>query len=157
MLLYNEAAIFYIRYERDGLLIGGEDKPVDSLNPPLAANIPKDGAHRVREQVRQVEPAMPVLKHAEVDVVTSAVASYTRDEHFILDAVPGAKGLYVMTACQEAGITHGPALGKMMTELILDGHTQVDGSAFRLTRFNSTTTATPWPWMSRTRQIGAEA
>jgi glycine/D-amino acid oxidase-like deaminating enzyme len=154
VLLYNDVAIFYIRHERDGLLIGGEDKLVDSLNPPLAVNIPKDGAYRVREQV---EPAMPVLKHAEVDVVTSAVASYTRDEHFILDAVPGAKGLYVMTACQEAGITHGPALGKMMTDLILNGHTQVDRSTFRLTRFNSIGTATPWPWMSRTRQIGGEA
>jgi glycine/D-amino acid oxidase-like deaminating enzyme len=59
---------------------------------------------------------MPVLKYAKVDMVTSAVASYTRDEHFILVGVPGAKGLYVMTGCQEAGITHGPALGKMMTE-----------------------------------------
>jgi len=157
VLLYNDAAIFYIRYERDGLLIGGEDRPVDSLNPPLAASIPKDGAYRVREELRQVEPAMPVLKHAEVDVVTSAVASYTRDQHFILDAVPGAKGLYVITGCQEAGITHGPALGKMMTELILDGHTQVDRSGFRLTRFNSSAAATPWPWMSRRHQIGAEA
>ena len=157
LLLYNDAAIFYIRYERDGLLVGGEDKPVDSLNPPLAASIPKDGAYRVREQVRQLEPVMPIIKHAEVGQVTSAVASYTRDQRFILDAVPGVKGLYVMTACQEAGITHGPALGKMMSELILDGHTQVDRTAFRLTRFGTSAAETAGPWMSRKRLIGAEA
>jgi glycine/D-amino acid oxidase-like deaminating enzyme len=91
----------------------------------------------VRKKVRDLEPVMVIIKHAEVDQVTSAVASYTRGQHFILDAVPGATGLYLMTGCQEAGITHGPALGKMITELILDGHTQVDRTAFRLTRFSA--------------------
>jgi sarcosine oxidase subunit beta len=135
LLLYNDQPVFYIRFERNGLLIGGEDSPVDSLNPPIAADIPKDGAYRVREKVRELEPVMPIIKRADVNDVTSAVASYTKDTHFILDEVPGAKGLYVMTGCQEAGITHGPALGKMMAELIIDKHTQINRDSFRLTRF----------------------
>lgn len=91
----------------------------------------------MREQVRELEAVMPLVKRAEVEDVTSAVASYTQDQHFILDEVPGENGLYVMTGCNEAGITHGPALGKMMTELILDHQTQIDRKAFRLTRFGS--------------------
>ena len=43
---------------------------------------------------------------AEVDEVRSGTVSVTEDLHFILDKVPGLKGLYVMTGCQEAGITH---------------------------------------------------
>jgi sarcosine oxidase, subunit beta len=83
--------------------------------------------------------ATAALAVSKVSLAAAAVASYTRDEHFILDGVPGAKGVYVMTGCQEAGITHGPPLGKMMTELVLDGHTQVDRSgvpadAFQLHR-----------------------
>lgn len=138
LLLYNDKPVFYIRYERDGLLVGGEDRPVDPMDPPFAAAIPKDGAYRVRQQVRELEPVMPVIQRAEVSQVTSGVATYTLDARFILDKVPGMKGLYVMTACQEAGITHGPALGKMMTELILDKQTQIDRELFRLTRFAST-------------------
>lgn len=124
LLIYSDAHGFYIRYEREGLLIGADDRPVDPLNPPFADSIPKDGAYRVREQVQEIESVMPVIKRAEVDKATSGVATYTHDQHFILDAVPGAKGLYVMTACQD--ITHGPALGKMMAELIMDGQTRLD-------------------------------
>jgi glycine/D-amino acid oxidase-like deaminating enzyme len=93
------------------------------------------GAERVRRNVRELEPVMPVLKKAEVDEIRSGTVSVTPDSHFILDEVPGRKGLYVMTGCQEAGITHGPALGKMMAELLVDGKTDWQREQFRLTRF----------------------
>jgi sarcosine oxidase, subunit beta len=148
LMIYSDVHGFYIRYERKGLLIGGDDQPVDPNNPPFANQIPKDGAYRVRDQVREIENVMPLLKHAEVDGIASGVATYTEDQHFIADAVPAFKGLYVITACQEAGITHGPALGRMMTELVVDGGTTLDRGAYRLNRFkgDSARTDPPTAW-----------
>ena len=48
-----------------------------------------------------------------------------------------------MTGCQEAGITHGPALGKMMAELLVDAKTGWDRDSFRLTRFKARKEAQP--------------
>ena len=78
---------------------------------------------------------MPLLKEAEVDQTLGGLPTFTDDELFIASTVPGWKGLYIMAACQEGGITHGPALGKMIAELILDGKSTWDRDAYHIDRF----------------------
>jgi glycine/D-amino acid oxidase-like deaminating enzyme len=112
-----------------------KDRLPDRANPPRAERIPPDQAYREREYIRKIEHVMPTLKHAEIDQITSGIATFTSDKRFIADAVPQAPGLYVLTACHEAGITHGPGLGRMMAELVTTGRTTWDRDSFRLDRF----------------------
>jgi glycine/D-amino acid oxidase-like deaminating enzyme len=143
LLIWPDFYDFYIREERRGLLIGADkddppmpkDRLPDRANPPRAERIPPDQAYREREYIRKIEHVMPTLKHAEIDQITSGIATFTSDKRFIADAVPQAPGLYVLTACHEAGITHGPGLGRMMAELVTTGRTTWDRDSFRLDRF----------------------
>lgn len=134
---------FYIREEKGGLLIGGgdssteKDRQVDQDHPPTAERIPKTQVNRIREHIRHVENVMPVLKNAEIDKIGGGIPTYTADGAFIADAVPNHSGLFVLTGCQEAGMTHGPGLGKMMAELVTKGETSWDQTLYRLTRFVS--------------------
>ena len=131
LLLFYNPNHQYIREERGGLLIGGH-------GPATGKAASLDPAHRVREYTRQFEHVMPVLKNAEVDQVTPCIVTQTSDSRFIADAVPGFPGMYVITGCQEAGITHGPGLGRMMAELVVEGKTIWNRSPFRLDRFGTT-------------------
>jgi sarcosine oxidase, subunit beta len=120
MLIFSDHHGLYIREERGGLLIGGNEL-----------------AEEVREPVRQVENVMPTLKYADIADVTGGLPTYTTDTLFILDQVTGCKGIYVIAGCQEAGITHGPGLGKMMAELVSKGQTTWDSSGYSLDRFRA--------------------
>ena len=132
---------FYIREERGGLLIGGgdsgsaPDRQIDPAHPPTVDQLKVDEVYRIREHLRHIEDLMPILKTADIDQIAGGIPTYTDDVHFIADAVPGQDGLYVITGCQEAGITHGPALGRLMSELVTTGRTSWNRDGFRLSRF----------------------
>ena len=133
---------FYIREERGGLLVGGgdpnpapADRHIDPIHPPTVDKLHQDQAYRVRQHIRVIEDLMPVLKQAEIDQIAGGIPTFTDDVHFIADAVPGQRGLFVMSACQEAGITHGPGLGLMMSELVTGSTATFDRDAYRLSRF----------------------
>ena len=142
MLIFSDAENVYIREERGGMLIGGgdptpapKDRLVDPSNPPTVDHIPQVQAYRSREFIRKLEPVMPLLKQGEVDQIAGGVPTYTSDYHFIADAVPRHAGLYVITGCQEAGVTHGPGLGRIIAELITKGRSTWDHSPYKLDRF----------------------
>jgi hypothetical protein len=65
-----------------------KDRLPDRANPPRAERIPPDQAYREREYIRKIEHVMPTLKHAEIDQITSGIATFTSDKRFIADAVP---------------------------------------------------------------------
>ncbi len=54
----------------------------------------------------------------------------------IAGPVPNVKGLYVMRGCQEAGVTHGPGLGRILSEYALDNKTTFDSGKFDPARFS---------------------
>ena len=133
---------FYIREERGGLLVGGgdpspapADRHIDPLHPPTVDKLHQEQAYRVRQHIKVIEDLMPALKQAEIDRIAGGIPTFTDDVHFIADAVPGQQGLFVISACQEAGITHGPGLGLLMSELVTGARPTFDRDAFRLSRF----------------------
>jgi sarcosine oxidase subunit beta len=142
LLLFSDSPYrFWIREEKGGLLIGGgdprplpADRLVDADAPPCAQALPPDHALRTRQYVRQIEHVMPILQEAEINAVRAGLPCYTADRLFAASAVDQAQGLYVLAACNEAGITHGPALGRHMAECIVDGVTSLDGSRFDIVR-----------------------
>jgi glycine/D-amino acid oxidase-like deaminating enzyme len=138
MLMFSDSGHrFFIREEDGGLLIGGAnpeplpaDRFVDADNPPPIEELPHTQAHRMRQNLRKIEHVMPVLAQAEIRETAAGLPCYTADRRFVAAAVPYCRGLYALTACNEAGITHGPGLARHLTELIVDGKTQWDRRRF---------------------------
>jgi glycine/D-amino acid oxidase-like deaminating enzyme len=142
LLIFTDHMGHYIREEQGGLLIGGgDDRPhpadrhVDASNPPWCNKLPNDQAYRVEKHVKDLGRVMPILGQAEIGSIRSGIPTTTRDRQFIAGPVPGIGGLFVMTGCQEAGVTHGPALGRILAEYAIDGKTTWDTTAYRLERF----------------------
>jgi glycine/D-amino acid oxidase-like deaminating enzyme len=138
LLIFSDQRGHYIREDRGGLLIGGGDPrplPPDRIvnvnDPPWCDKLPHDQATRVREYIRDITPLMPVLAEAEVGEIRSGVPSHTKDSLFLAGPVPGMQGLFAMSGCQEAGVTHGPALGRILAEQAIDGKTAWDTARFR--------------------------
>ena len=146
LLIFQDCHGIYIREERGGLLIGGEsdagevpvdgdlpaDRRVDPMMPPVSRDIVPDQAFRVREYLRKIEEVMPALQGAEINQIDSGLPTFTRDYRFIVDEVPTLRGAWFVSGCNEGGISHGPGLGRLVTELVLDGAS--DWDCFRTAR-----------------------
>ncbi|MBO0985503.1 FAD-binding oxidoreductase [Rathayibacter sp. SD072] len=67
---------------------------------------------------------------------TQGVVSYTADRRFLAGPVPELPGLFVAAGDNESGVTHGPGLGRIVAELVLDGRgTLGDASRYAPDRF----------------------
>lgn len=64
------------------------------------------------------------------------VPCMTVDRRFLVGETPEVPGLFVMAGDNEAGVTHGPGLGRLLADLVLDGGTSwVDASRYAPDRF----------------------
>jgi sarcosine oxidase, subunit beta len=142
LLIVADKRHFYIREEQGGLLIGGaDDRPrpadrdVDADHPPWCDKIPQAQAYRLQKAVNEITPIMPVLGKIEIDNIRSGLPTSTKNRFFIAGPVPGIEGLLVMSGCQEAGVTHGPGLGRILSEYAIDGKTHWDVEHYRLEKF----------------------
>lgn len=70
-------------------------------------------------------------------VVYSKVCLYsnTPDEDFILDAVPGAEHVWVISACSGHGFKFTPLIGQIAADLAADNPIKYNLARFRLARF----------------------
>jgi glycine/D-amino acid oxidase-like deaminating enzyme len=75
------------------------------------------------------------LGGAEVVGRSACYRPLTRDGLPLIGPVPGAPGAYLATGHASWGILNAPATGRMVAEMILDGHSHsVDAAPFALTR-----------------------
>ncbi len=133
LLIFPDCHGFYIREERGGLLIGGSDagdmpadRKVDALRPPLSTEIETRQTDRIREYIREIEDVMPVLAGAEIEQVNAGLPTFTDENRFIVDEIASHRGAFFVSGCNEGGVTHGPGLGKLVSELMLDGSSAWD-------------------------------
>lgn len=81
---------------------------------------------------------VPVFAEAEVNPSRAWAGLYevTPDHHPILGSVPGVPGLYLANGFSGHGVMHSPATGKILSDLILKGTTElIDVRQFDLARF----------------------
>ncbi|PTQ70450.1 monomeric sarcosine oxidase [Pseudomonas sp. GV071] len=69
--------------------------------------------------------------------VKTAVCTYTvtPDFHFIIDQHPTRPAITVVSACSGHGFKHSAAIGEALAQQVVDGHSELDLSAFSLARF----------------------
>ena len=79
----------------------------------------------------------PYLRGVSPRCVKAATCLYsvTPDFGFIIDRLPGAARVLIASPCSGHGFKHSVAIGEALSELVLDGASRIDLSAFALNRF----------------------
>jgi len=117
--------------DRRGFKVADDTRGVD-FDPTDGERVVSQATlKRVREYVAFRFPAMK-----DAPLVETRVCQYeqTRDSHFIMDRHPQMDNVWLLGGGSGHGFKHGPALGEMMTDLIMkDGE---PSSIWRLARFS---------------------
>jgi sarcosine oxidase, subunit beta len=106
-------------------------RPIDPDDFPQRAS-----DESLEELIERVCRRVPKLENAEVMRGVTGVYDMTPDCRPLLGEIPGISGLHVCAGFSGMGFKISPAIGLVMSELLLDGATKtVDISAFRPNRF----------------------
>jgi len=130
-LVVDVESSFYFHREGNGVLmgIGGRHE---------RASFDTSVDHRLVEE--ELLPAavrvFPPLEAAGVAHQWCGLYEMTPDRHPIVGEAPGVSGLYLANGFSGHGFQHAPVIGKILSELILDGEARtMDVSALGLERF----------------------
>jgi glycine oxidase len=118
----------YATTKPDGLLWAGtteEEAGFDEKTTPAARD--DIGAALVR--------MMPTMADAQLVHQTACLRPLASDGLLLLGRVPGLDGVYMATGAGRKGILLGPAMGRVIADLILSGTTKVALDAFAPGRF----------------------
>jgi sarcosine oxidase subunit beta len=93
----------------------------------------------INEVVRRARERVPCLKETEVERGSCWAGLYemSPDRHALLGRAAGLENFYLANGSSGHGVMHSPALGQLLSEIILDGEAEtLDASALRPTRFD---------------------
>ena len=120
---------WYFRQEGDGLLLSG---PLD-LEPSFNLNTEYEAMAEASENAMY---RVPVLEKACIARGWAGLYEISPDHHAILGRVPGVEGFILANGFSGHGFQHSPAVGKVISELIVDGEaTTIDVSSLSVERF----------------------
>jgi sarcosine oxidase subunit beta len=106
-------------------------RPADPDNFPQRAS-----ETELEEMIERASRRIPKLERAEVMRGVTGIYDMTPDARPLLGPVPGVEGLHLCAGFSGMGFKISPAIGLVMSELILDGAAAtVDISPFRPGRF----------------------
>ncbi len=126
-------ATYFRSDAHDKFLVGDfyGKRPVDPDNFPQRAS-----DESLEEIIERACRRVPKLEAAEVMRGVTGVYDMTPDSRPMLGEIPGVAGLHVCAGFSGMGFKISPAIGLVMSELILDGESKsVDIAAFRPSRF----------------------
>jgi glycine/D-amino acid oxidase-like deaminating enzyme len=123
------ATSFYLHREGDGVLMGmaGEDRP--SFDTSV------DEGFVVDALIPRAMRVFPPIAEAGIRSSWAGLYEMTPDRHPVIGPGP-ITGLFVAAGFSGHGFQHGPVVGKLLAELLLDGAARsVDIGALSLERF----------------------
>jgi sarcosine oxidase subunit beta len=132
MILDIEPA-FYFRGEGPGVLMGMSDQ-----DEPPSFNTNWDYSFMEKVIDNAVHRA-PILEGAEINRGWGGLYDITPDDNPIIGALPGVEGFFCAIGFSGHGFQQSPTVGRILSELILDGHTGFDLSPFAYDRFDKIT------------------
>lgn len=88
-------------------------------------------------EINELEHIMKRYFNAKVSFSHSAVCMYTNtpDEHFIIDYHPSNQNIILASPCSGHGFKFSSAIGKILSEMVLEKPLSFDMAPFRLARF----------------------
>jgi len=123
--------LFYFRGEDPGILMGMTDP-----SEPSSFSTVTDRTFLEKVVARAVWRA-PVLEDAGILRGWAGLYEVTPDGNPLIGAVIGLEGYYCAVGFSGHGFQHGPAVGQILGQLILEGRTEFDLSPFDPSRFSS--------------------
>lgn len=127
------SATYFRSDAHDKFLVGDfyGQRPADPDNFPQRAT-----GEGMEELIERACRRVPKLENAEVMRGVTGVYDMTPDSRPLLGEIPGIRGLHICAGFSGMGFKISPAIGLVMSELLLDGRaTSVDISPFRPSRF----------------------
>jgi glycine/D-amino acid oxidase-like deaminating enzyme len=114
----------YLRPETGGhMLVGSiapEEETGDQVHDPDNFN-ERVELDTLANFIERVATRYPAMERSHLSSSYASLYDVTPDWHHIMDAVPGVEGLYLCAGSSGHGFKLGPAVGRMMSKLILDG------------------------------------
>jgi sarcosine oxidase subunit beta len=129
-MIIDQDVTFYFRGEEPGIIMGmsNPDEP-SSFN----LNVDRDFLEKVIEAaIRRA----PVLEKAEILRGWGGLYTVTPDDNPIIGEAPGVEGLFSAIGFSGHGFQQAPAVGLILSQLILDGQTNFDLKPFSYDRFD---------------------
>jgi glycine/D-amino acid oxidase-like deaminating enzyme len=148
MVRIMDAAV-YVRPCHGGFLWGVyEEEPtffdMDELGPNFRIADLKLDAEILWRAAEDVKAQLPILLKAKVREHRGGLPTMTSDGHHIVGPAPGAKGFFVLSGCNVAGLSIAPALGGAVAAWISEGEPPFDLSAMSITRFGPEAQCEAW-------------
>jgi len=121
--------LFYFRGEDPCIIMGMSDR---EESPSFNTHVDRDFLERV---IAAAVHRAPVLENAEIQRGWGGLYAITPDENPIIGASPEIEGFLSAVGFSGHGFQHGPAVGRILAELITKGQTDFDLSPFAHDRF----------------------
>lgn len=120
---------WYFRREVDGFLLSG---PLDR-EPGLNTSIDYEAMVEASENATY---RVPSFENARIARGWAGLYEISPDNHAILGKVPGLEGLILANGFSGHGFQHSPAVGRVISEVIVDGEAAtIDISSLSIERF----------------------
>ncbi len=120
---------FYFRGDPPGLLMGMSDR-----SEPSSFNTNVDW-NFLEKVIEKAIHRAPLLEKARILRGWGGLYEITPDENPIIGAIPEVEGFFCAIGFSGHGFQHGPSVGRVLSELILEGKTDFDLSPFAYDRF----------------------
>jgi sarcosine oxidase subunit beta len=125
---------FHLRVRDGRVLLLRPDEP--RTEDPFDASVEDEW---VSEVVRRARECVPCLGEIEVErgACWAGLYEMSPDRHALLGRARGVENFYLANGSSGHGVMHSPALGQLLSEIILDGEaTTLDTHPLRPTRFD---------------------
>jgi glycine/D-amino acid oxidase-like deaminating enzyme len=124
---------WYIRPDFGGGILVATHHTGKEVDPETYDEKPDE--ETLLELVSELSEVVPELQDAEITGQYCGVYSTTPDHDFVIDQV-GPENCYLACGFSGHGFKHGPAVGKILSDLVSRGETElVDAAFFSLDRF----------------------
>ena len=120
---------FYFRGEEPGIIVGMSD-PDESSS--FNTHVDRDFLERIIEAAIH---RAPIMEKAAILRGWGGLYAMTPDQNPIIGAMSGTEGFFSAVGFSGHGFQHGPAVGRILSDLICDGKTSFDLKPFAPERF----------------------
>jgi len=120
---------FYLRGENLGIIIGMSDPDEP---PSYSIHVDWNFMERVIEAAIH---RVPIIEKAEILRGWAGLYTITPDQNPIIGSAPNIEGFYCAVGFSGHGFQQGPAVGRLLSRLILDGQTDFELTPFAYDRF----------------------
>ena len=135
----------YTRPELGGLLLGVQENECavfDARKLPedlryFSPTLGEDHWNILLESYSELSRFFPKIENANFSSYISGLSSYTPDGEIILGPIEEIDGLYVAAGDCGSGVSLSGGIGAVMSDLLVDGKSDIYSSSFRPDRFGT--------------------